>query len=195
MRVEKGLKRFHDYNKIANTWEIARRVFAQNSFDGILTIMGLILGSYYAKVTDSRIVIITGVSACIAMGVSGVWGTYFTEQAERRKKMLELESATLRKLHNTRIERAERLATTIISVIDGLSPFLSALIVLIPFFFVNGLTIKYAYIGAMAIAFMMLASLGAFLGKISKENILKGGLKMVIAGIVCIILSFFLQHL
>ena len=105
--IRKRLKELKEYERIADILEIGRRVFAQNSFDGVLTIMGIIIGSYFAQVTDPKIVVGAGIGACIAMGVSGVWATYYTEQAERRKKMLELEKHTLRRLHNTKIEKAE----------------------------------------------------------------------------------------
>jgi predicted membrane protein (TIGR00267 family) len=192
---KKFIKKFKEFDRIANISEIGRRVFAKNGFDGILTIMGVILGSYFGKVTEARIVITTGLGACIAMGVSGIWGTYFTERAERRKNLHELEKITLKKMANTKIERAEHFATVIISIIDGFSPFLASLIVLIPFFFVNGSGMNFAYLSSLILAFVILALLGAFLGMISKEKIYKGSLRMVVAGIICMILSLFLQTL
>jgi len=91
--------------------DIGRRVFAKNSFDGILTIIGIIIGNYIAGVQNAAIVITTGLAACVAMGVSGVWATYFIERAERRKERLELERQTLRELNNTKIEKAANYAT------------------------------------------------------------------------------------
>lgn len=195
MPIKKFLIKYNEYNKIANISAIGRRVFANNSFDGILTIMGIILGSYYAHISDPMIIIKTGLGASIAMGVSGAWGAYYTEKAERKKAMLVLENLLLKKMANTKIEKAANFATKIITVIDGLSPFLSSLIVLIPFFvFFNG-NISIAYPTSIAIAFILLGLLGAFLGKISKENIFKGVFRMMIAGVVCIILTLGLQVL
>ena len=85
MLIKKFLKNYKEYDKIANISEIGRRVFANNSFDGILTIMGILLGSFYANITDASIIIKTGLGASIAMGVSGAWGAYYTEEAERKK--------------------------------------------------------------------------------------------------------------
>ncbi|MBN2422531.1 hypothetical protein JXB41_04850 [Candidatus Woesearchaeota archaeon] len=190
---KKALKLFREYDRIAKISEIGRRYFAMNSFDGILTIMGILLGSFFGEVTDSRIIIMTSLGACIAMGVSGTWGTYLTEEAERKKKLKELERATLRKLDNTKIEKAEKVAIFVTSLIDGLSPALSALVVILPFFFVKFISINYAYFISLGIAFVLLALLGGFLGRISRENIILGSLKMMVAGIVCLILSLFLQ--
>ena len=92
MLVKKFLKNYKEYDKISNISNIARRVFANNSFDGILTIMGILLGAYYAGIDSAMVIIKTGLGASIAMGVSGAWGAYYTEKAERKKKIHELEN-------------------------------------------------------------------------------------------------------
>ncbi len=183
-----------EYDEIAGIWDIGRRVFAKNGFDGILTIIGIIMGSYFAKVSEPRIVITTGIGACIAMGVSGIWGTYFTERAERRKKILELERMTLKEMKSTKIQKAQDFAVIIISLIDGLSPFVASLIVLIPFFMLRS-QLQLAYTVSLAIAFLLLALLGAFLGKVSEESIWKNSLNMVVAGVICIILTLLLGYI
>jgi len=167
-------------------------VFANNSFDGILTIMGILLGAYYAKIDNAMVIIKTGLGASIAMGVSGAWGAYYTEKAERKKKLHDMEKMLLKDMKNTKVEKSEKFAIKIITAIDGLSPFLSSLVVIIPFFFING-NLMPAYIASMLIAFTLLGLLGAFLGKISKDNIPKVVFRMVIAGIVCILLTLVLQ--
>ena len=83
------------YDKIASIGEIARRYFAMNSFDGVLTILGILIGSYFGGIRQANIVISAGLGASIAMMVSGIWGTYLTEQAERTKSLKELESSIL----------------------------------------------------------------------------------------------------
>lgn len=178
-------KKLKDYNKIANIEEMARRYFAMNSFDGLLTIIGVIIGNYIAKVNDPKIIISTGLGVSIAMGISGIWGTYLTEQAERKKKVLELEKLTLKDLDHTKIAKAEKAATIIISLVDGISPFLSALLTISPFFIYSYIGINTAYIISISIAFTLLLIIGGFLGHISNENILISGLKMVLAGIIC----------
>jgi len=178
------------YDKIASIGEIARRYFAMNSFDGVLTILGILIGSYFGGIRQANIVISAGLGASIAMMVSGIWGTYLTEQAERTKSLKELESSILIKLGKTDIGKASRFATRAVAIIDGLSPFIAALIVLIPFFFSNYFDITGAYFTSGIIAFAILFLLGIFLGKISKESLIKTGLKMVLAGIVCAALGW-----
>ena len=192
--IKKFFAKLKEYDKIVGIWEIGRRVFAKNGFDGILTIMGIIMGSYFGNIKNASFIITAGLGACIAMGVSGIWGTYFTEKAERRKEIKELEKVTLKNMKNTKIEKAQNFAVIIISLIDGMSPFIASLIVLIPFFFFSHI-INYAYIFSMIIAFLILALLGAFLGKVSQENMIRYSFNMIFAGIVCIILSVLLGYI
>ena len=74
-----------EYDKLANIGEIARRYFAMNAFDGVLTIIGVLMGNFMAGVQEPRIVVSTGLATCVAMGVSGLWGAYLTEAAERKR--------------------------------------------------------------------------------------------------------------
>ena len=183
---KKFWKKLKEYNKIANIAEIGRRYFVMNSYDGILTILGILIGTFIANVKEPGIVISTGFATSIAMAVSGCWGTYLTEEAERKKKLKDLAKHTLRDLRGTKIGKAEKAASIIVSIIDGLAPFLSAFIVILPFFFVGLLGIDMAYLIAVILAFILLILLGGFLGHISKESVVIDALKMVFAGLICI---------
>jgi len=184
---------FREYDKLANISEIARRYFAMNAFDGVLTIIGVLMGNFVAGVSDARIVLSTGLATCVAMGVSGLWGAYLTESAERKRDLDELSKVTLTDMTNTRIGRASRAAIVIVAVVDGLSPLIAALIVLLPFF-VAGSTddLSWAYYTALGLALVTLFGLGLFLGHISKGRMIIYGLKTVLAGVVSIAISFFL---
>ena len=61
-----------EYDKLANIGEIARRYFAMNAFDGVLTIIGVLMGNYMARVNEPNIVISTGLATSGAMGISGL---------------------------------------------------------------------------------------------------------------------------
>lgn len=182
-----------EYDKLANISEIARRYFAMNAFDGVLTIIGVLMGNYIAGVNNARIVLSTGLATSIAMGISGLWGAYLTESAERKRDLDELSQFTLTDLQNTRIGRASRAAIVIVSVVDGLSPFMAAFIVLLPFFVAfNFADLSLAYYTALGLALLTLFSLGLFLGKISQGRMIVYGLKTVLAGVVSIVISFIL---
>lgn len=188
------LERWREYTEIADVAEIARRYFAMNAFDGVLTIIGVLMGNLLAQVKEPRVVVVTGLSTSLAMGISGLWGSYLTESAERRHEIDELESYTLTDLQETKIGKASRLAAVMVALIDGLSPFVASMLVLVPFFLVRLFpVVTWAYYAAIGMALLTLFGLGLFLGKISKENLFLSGVKTVIAGTVCIGLTLLLD--
>jgi len=136
------------YGKLADIGEIARRYFAMNAFDGVLTMIGVLMGNMAADIERPQIVVTTGLSTCIAMGISGLWGAYLTETAERKRDLTELSHHTLTDLNHTSIGRASRFAVVIVALVDGLSPFLASLLILIPFFMVGLFPVWECFLGA-----------------------------------------------
>lgn len=190
----RALQQLREYDDIAEISEIARRYFAMNAFDGVLTIIGVVMGNYTAGVRSPAIVISTGLSTCMAMGISGLWGAYLTESAERKRSLDILENHTLSDLSGTKIGRASRAAVIIVALVDGLAPFAAALLVLSPFFFSTLLgEITISYYLSLGVALATLFALGAFLGRVSKDSLILSGLKMIGAGLVAILLSHLLD--
>jgi predicted membrane protein (TIGR00267 family) len=188
------IERLKEYEEVAAIAEIARRYFAMNSFDGILTILGVLVGNYLAEVRTSTVVIVTGMATSVSMGVSGLWGAYLTESAERQKSLDDLEEYTLTDLTDSRIGRASRFAVLVVALVDGLAPLLASFLVLLPFFLTRlwG-DITYSYYVAVGVAMVSLFILGAFLGNISKANIWIAGVKMITAGIASLVLSYLIE--
>lgn len=187
------LERIRGYDSLVNIAEIARRYFAMNAFDGVLTIIGVLMGNLTAGVVKPQIVVSTGLATCVAMGVSGLWGAYLTESAERQRDLEELSQYTLAALDDSRIGRASRAAVVTVALVDGLSPFLAALIVLTPFFAAALFSsITWVYYTSLGMALLTLFGLGVFLGHISRGNLILFGVKTVIAGLVSISISFLL---
>ncbi|MEA3408410.1 MAG: VIT1/CCC1 transporter family protein [Chloroflexota bacterium] len=191
------LDQFAEYRELSEVDEIARRALSNNAFDGILTILGVVMGAYVAGVKDPSVVLLTGVSTCVAIGVSGAWGRYFGESAERKNEMQQLGQAMLLDLNQmtkTRQARASQFAVLVVSAVDGLAPLVAGLITVLPFFFAGLLpSILYAYIGSILMAFASLFALGAFLANLAKENLIRGGLRLIMAGVVSVIFSFLLN--
>jgi len=189
-RIRQALREFDDLTDIG---EIGRRYFAMNAFDGTLTIIGVLMGNLVAGVDSPRVVLSTGLSTCIAMGISGLWGAYLTETAERKRALDDLGQQTLVDLTATRIGRASRLAAIAVAVIDGLSPFLAALAVLIPFFVAGFFpAIEWVYYSSLGAGLLTLTALGVFLGHISRQNLIVSGIRTVIAGVASIAISLLL---
>lgn len=190
------IETFREYNEISQAGLIARRAFVNNSFDGVLTMMGVIMGSLVVGVEDPKVVIVTGVSTATAIGISGGWGAYLAESAEREHAIEELQGVTLTDLRNSKIGKASRLGVKIVAAVDGLAPFASAMLVVIPFFLVPLLPeIAYAYYSSIALALLALFGLGIFLGKLSQRNMFLSGMKTVVAGIICIGITYLLELL
>lgn len=173
--------------------EIARRYFAMNAFDGVLTIIGVLMGNFTAGIRDARIVVSTGLATTIAIGISGLWGAYLTESAERTRELAELEAQTLSDLGDTSLGMASRMAVVVVAIVDGMAPFLAALFVLLPFFvpdlFPN---LEWVYGVAIGMAMLALFALGGFLGYISRQNMILYGLRTLVAGVVSIGISLLL---
>lgn len=196
-RIKKSLLTYVDrvktYNRIANITKIVRRYFAINGFDGVITSIGVLVGNYIIKVTEYTHVIIAGAAICISLGVSGVWSAYTSETAERRKELDDLEESTLHNLDETIISHAQNFAVKLIAAVNGLSPVVMAFIPLTPFLFGKYIPINICYYSGFALAFLILFGIGLFLGKISRSNLVVSGVKMLVAGGFCIVLSLLLK--
>jgi predicted membrane protein (TIGR00267 family) len=190
------LEQWREYNRISEAGEIARRAFVNNSFDGVLTMMGVVMGNFVVRVDDATVVLVTGLSTALAIGISGGWGAYLTESAERRQDIDELEQVTLTELGETKIGKASRAAVVTVAAVDGLSPFLAALVVVMPFFLAPVLpSVWVAYYTAIGLALLALFALGIYLGTLSKRSLILSGLRTAFAGLVCMGLSYLLERL
>ncbi|MDO8741498.1 MAG: VIT1/CCC1 transporter family protein [Candidatus Woesearchaeota archaeon] len=190
-RINRALFKIKQFNKIAEIDEIARRYLAMNSFDGVLAILGILLASFFADIQSRSTVITASLGIAVAIAVSGFYGTFITEKAERTRKIKKLEKSVGMFLKESQIQSAHSFATFALAAIDGLSPFLIAIIIIMPFFITSSMALAYYLSFALAVLFLFLV--GAFLGTISKENVFKEGMKMIAAGIVCTIIIFFVE--
>ena len=191
--VRQQLERLQQYDEVAEISGIARRSFANNSFDGILTMIGVLMGNLAAGVLDARVVVSTGLATSLSIGVSGLWGAYMAETAERNRSLGELENHTLSDLSDTRIGRASRMAVLVVALIDGLSPLVSSVLVLIPMFLAGRVGVVPAYYMSLGLSLALLFLLGAVLGLVGKQGIVVAGAKMVSGGAVAILVSYALR--
>jgi len=182
------------YLKVTRASGIARRYFVMNGFDGAMTAFGIILGSWIAGVSNPTVIVLAGLGACLAMGLSGFFGAYMAERAERERHLKELEKATHNHVDPIQYE-ASRFVEFYVALIDGLSPTLTAIISIIPFILVSAgwMSIGDAYIVSMILALITLFLLGIYLGKISKENGWLYGIAMLIVGAFTALVIFFIQ--
>ncbi|MCE7739301.1 MAG: hypothetical protein GPJ50_07975 [Candidatus Heimdallarchaeota archaeon] len=193
----KSIREIRDFLSMTEGENILRRYFVMNGFDGALTALGIILGSLIARnFANPEQLILSGIGASIAMGVSGFWIAYLTEKAERTRERKELEKSMVTDLNNTRISKANFWTSIVIGAVDGLSPFIFSLIAISPFFFVLvGLTMQVAYIISISVIVVEVIILGLFLGAVSKENKIFYAIKIIPAALLVAGLTFLLELL
>jgi len=94
MVFKEKIGKWKEYSRMSDLGIIARRKFFNNCFDGALTCAGsvsalfiLFLSGKYLTPND---VVISGLAITLAIGISGLWGAFLSEEAERKKKMIDL---------------------------------------------------------------------------------------------------------
>jgi predicted membrane protein (TIGR00267 family) len=174
------------YMKVARVDALARRYFIMNGFDGALTILGVVLGAFAVGVTNPDVVISAGIGVSLAMGLSGAWGAYMAEKAERTRALRDLETALFTTLKDSLLDRAAKMATIWVAFVDGVSPATVAFLTITPFFLakLNIMPPTTAVYTSVGLSMVALFALGVFLGRISKGNIMVHGFKMMFAGVV-----------
>ncbi len=170
--------------------EFSRRYAVMNAFDGVVTILGIVLGSTLLGEADARSVIAAGIGALIAMGISGASGTYMAEKAEQERRIKEIEEAMLTKLDSSVIVEARERAVILSALIDSLSAVLAGLLVLSPYFasLSNLISIDLSFYISLALSLSLLFTLGLFLGWVAKKNLILSGLKSLAIGATTILL-------
>jgi predicted membrane protein (TIGR00267 family) len=222
--LEEIIDKWKHYSKMSNLGEIARRKFFNNCFDGALTCAGIISGMLILFLANPGLlvpsnVIITGFATALAIGISGLWGAFLSEEAERKKKIRDLKKEMVildeedgeveietgkvekksrkkkkKKSQETIITKSENFATIVASLVDGGAPVLGASLPLIPFFFGESLTIMH-FISSYIILVCLLVYLGIYLGQISGGGRLRYALHLVAAGVVTLIVTLLLGQI
>ena len=197
-RVQDSIKNSLDdigtYFQVTGAQKIIRRYFAMNAFDGAMTSLGVVIGAYLSQILDPRSVIGVIITSGIAMMVSGFSGTYMTERAERSHSLNELEDAMLVNLDDTVYGRANRFISVFAALVDGSAPFIASIPSVVPFLLVPRLIdVATAFIASIGASLFTLFILGVYLGRISGENILYSGLKMVVSGAAVAIIALLLN--
>ncbi len=216
MKIKEKLQQWKRYSKMSDLGIIARRKFFNNAFDGALTCAGIVSGIFIIFLAEpltfeSKDVLITGFATALAIGISGLWGAFLSEEAERKKKVMDLKkdmaekddesvdfNNTNKKTKNNKkkksktiIEKAESFATVVASLVDGGAPVLGSSLPLIPFFFGISLTFLH-FVFSYIILAGLLIYLGIFLGQISGGGRLRYALHLITAGVVTLIVSILL---
>jgi predicted membrane protein (TIGR00267 family) len=193
--ISDKISEISNYMRVTKAEMILRRYFAMNAFDGAMTSLGVVIGSYISHIGDPKAIIGVIILSGIAMAISGFSGTYMTESAERIKSLNELENALLTDLEGTIYGEASRFISIFAAIVDGSAPFIASIPAVIPFYIANIgiLPLNAAFAASIGSSLFTLFFLGVFLGKVSDKNILYSGIKMVIAGVAVAFLALLLN--
>jgi len=184
-----------EYMRVTRAQGILRRYFAVNAFDGAMTSLGVVIGAYIVGLSDPKHILGVILMGGFAMAVSGFSGTYLTERAERERDLNDLEGAMLVDLKNTIHGEASRYVSLFAALVDGAAPFFASIPSLIPFALsVYGLMPPgIAFPFSIASSLLTLFLLGVYLGRVSGENLVYSGLKMVAAGVAVALIALLLN--
>jgi predicted membrane protein (TIGR00267 family) len=190
-------EKFRKYIQTAEAGEIARRYFVMNAFDGAFTLLGIIMGAYVVGAVEPKLIVSAGLSASLAMGISGAWGAYMAERAERARSLKELETAMLADLSESTIYRAFKMAAFWVAFIDGLSPIAASIFGIIPFILASLqiISTEAALLTSMVLIMVILFILGVFTGRMSKGSIILHGSLWVAVGLITSMLILFISYL
>ena len=198
MSLRDLLKKYVEYIRISEANKIARRYFIMNSFDGSVTILGVLLGVIFGGITEPTQIVGIGIATGVALMVSGFSGTIIAEEAERNKDIKELEESMLMDLKDTVYTKAARFSIIYIGFINAIAPFLSIMISLIPLILaIAGLvSVDLALPATIVVAISYMGILGILISKITGRNKIREALKLMAIGIATtIIVSIVLKPL
>jgi len=146
--------------------------------DGLIMCLGLIIGVAEAT-SDTRLVIITGVIGGFANAFGNSIGFFMSQSAERALQIQTTEHGSTTRIHSKR-----EIFTN--SLFSFASTIVATLVLLFPF---TCFSMSHAAITTFIIGTTMAFILGSYVGKISRENPYKTGLKYALLAVLGALIS------
>ena len=172
--------------------ESGTRYIVRGLIDGSLSALGVVIGA--SGSADASVIIAAGLGGGIANGLSNILGAFTAEKATLERERIQKEKSLLKKngyLKKSIIYKKAIRETMICGLIDGISTTIGSALPVVPFFLFD---IKTALYVAIGITIAILFILGVFIGKISKENVVVSGIKMVIGALAVAVLCFMVER-
>ncbi len=172
------------------------RYVALGTLDGILAVMGVTLAASGVAAAggielENFIIGLTGLSGGIALAMSNAFGSFIGERAEESRTLRELEDKMMLnegELDDTIIHQQAKRRIYMSMFTHGFSSFVGSFVPVVPFLLIaDRMT---ALVTTLVACFIALAILGVYLGKVSRESLLKTAIEIVIIGIVISAISF-----
>ncbi len=163
-------------------------------FDAIFTILGIVVGSAFGSVIDTRAIMGTMIIASISLGVSSGFSVYEAELIQEEKRINKIEEALLTDLENTLIKEHSKAVTSLAAILVFITPILACAVTLTPFILVN-----YGLIGpgrsisiAVIIDLLLIFTAGLVFG--GEKRFIKG-IRMTVLGGLVFIIGFLLNRM
>jgi predicted membrane protein (TIGR00267 family) len=172
------------------------RYVALGTLDGILAVMGVTLaasGVASAGGLDipNYVIGLTGLSGGIALALSNAFGSFIGERAEESRNLRELEQKMVIEegtLDDTLIHRQAKKRIYMSMFTHGFSSFTGSFVPVLPFILLTGR--MTATLTTITLCFFALVILGIYLGKVSRESLLKTSIEIVLIGVLIGIVSY-----
>lgn len=190
-RIARLYRDIKGYVRILDAKSIARRMFVTNSFDGLLSALGVVLGSFIGGVTNPISYVGSVVGASFSMGFfSGFVATYLSERAERLRELRKTERVMAHPLRGSVYEKAAKMVPLYVALWSGIGAIALPTIGISPFIVAAFAGVKapipmLVYASA-AIMVAELFMLGVYLGKLSGENVLVSGARLALIGLAAV---------
>ncbi|MDO5836633.1 MAG: TIGR00267 family protein [Methanobacterium sp.] len=172
------------------------RYVALGTMDGILAVMGVTLtASGVAGVSGLDIsnyaVGLTGLSGGIALALSNAFGSFIGERAEEVRSIRELEQKMMLeegKLDDTHIHQLAKKRIYMSMFTHGFSSFTGSFVPVVPFLLISDRITATIY--TVILCFVALIILGVYLGKVSRESLLKTSVEIMLIGVLISVVSY-----
>ena len=182
--------------RLSHSQDIARRYFVVNGFDGALAMLGLTMGFQVSDEVALPTVSSVCMATAIALGMSGLSSGYVSEVAERKRELRELERAMVANLEQSVHAAAARRVPLIIALVNGLAPFMIAMLVTLPLWLEQaGIAMPLGALPcAIVTAFVIIFFMGMWLGKISGTFALWSALRTVVIAVATSVLILLVSY-
>ena len=187
-----------DIKKFIQDYLKMSRYIALGTLDGILAVMAVTLAASGVATASGHPISnfaigLTGLSGGIALALSNVFGSFIGERAEESRTLRELEDKMMLNegaLDETIIHQQAKRRIHLSMFANGFSSFTGSFVPVVPFLVISDrLT---ATVTTLCLCFTALMILGIYLGKVSRESLLKTGIEVVVVGVIISAISLLL---
>ena len=172
------------------------RYVALGTMDGILAVMGVTLtasgvaGAAGLDISNFSVGL-TGLAGGIALAMSNAFGSFIGERAEEVRTIRDLEHKMMLdegKLDDTHIHQQAKRRIYMSMFTHGFSSFIGSFVPVLPFLLISDRIT--AIICTLILCFTALIILGVYLGKVSRESLLRTSVEIVLIGILISVVCY-----